>query len=425
MKKIIKGSFELSEEEAKNDYGLAKHLETNKVYEFRELSENENQDKNLEKYPELENKNLLSCKKEGNLIFFEKCNGGTLKNLIYYIYKLNYGVDYMDYMNEIQIQNIIKQILNGLECLHKTRKMYNAISTYNIYINFDDEKQFELEDPKYREYYQKFKTNDDMKYTIKIKYFISEKERKRAIDPDKIDSFRPDIYYNENLKYYLAPEILEKLDVDDDNINTIAADMWSLGIITYELLVGKKFFSYKANKIIDILDTIKAGLIPFKDNLCPSLQIIQFITSLLKLDPKERPTFDNIKNHKFLSEDPVKFDFMDFSLFKKNEKNEIILDIKEREPIYVYLKNTKMENKIDQSVLDKIEEDRLEMEIQIKNKIIDRYKNDFRDCENIKDSQIRTTNAEEIKNQLEQLQKEKYILEQKLEKIKNNKNILI
>lgn len=415
MKKIIKGSFELSKEEAKNGYRSAKHLETNKVYEFRELSENENQDKNLEKYPELENKNILSLKKEGNLVFFEKCNGGTLKNLIDNINNLNRGVDYMDYMNEIQIQNIIKQILNGLECLHKTRKMYNAISTYNIYINFDDEKQFELENPKYREYYQKFKTNDDMKYTIKIKYFISEKERKRAIGPD--------IYYDENLKYYLAPEFLEKLDVDDDNINTIAADMWSLGIITYELLVGKKFF-YKANKIIDILDTIKEGLIPFKDYLCPSLQIIQFITSLLKLDPKERPTFDNIKNHKFLSEDPVKFDFMDFSLFKK-ENNEIILDIKEREPIYVYLKNTTMENKIDQSVRDKIEEDRLELEIQIKNKAIDRYNNKIEDCRNIKDSQIRTTKAEEIKNHLEQLQKEKYILEQKLEKIKNNKNILI
>ena len=84
-----------------------------------------------------------------------------------------------------------------------------------------------------------------------------------------------------------------------------------------------------------------------------------------------------------------------------------------------------MENKIDQSVRDKIEEDRLELEIQIKNKAIDRYNNKIEDCRNIKDSQIRTTKAEEIKNQLEQLQKEKYFLEQKLEKIKNNKNILI
>ena len=70
MKKSIKGSFELSEEEAKKGYGFAKHLETNKVYEYRELDEKEIKDNNLEKYQELENKNLISCKKEGNLIFF-------------------------------------------------------------------------------------------------------------------------------------------------------------------------------------------------------------------------------------------------------------------------------------------------------------------------------------------------------------------
>jgi serine/threonine protein kinase len=335
-----------------------------------------------------------------------------LKNLIDNINNLNRGVDYIDYMNEIQIQNIIKQILNGLECLHKTRKMYNAISTYNIYINFDDEKQFELEDPKYREYYQKFKTNDDMKYTIKIKYFISEKERKRAIGPD--------IYYDENLKYYLAPEILEKLDVDDDNINTIAADMWSLGIITYELLVGKKFFS-KANEIIDILDTIKEGLIPFKDYLCPSLQIIQFITSLLKLDPKERPTFDQIKNLEFLKEDPVNFDFMDFSLFKK-PKNEVILNITEKNPIYVYLIGTTMENKIDISA-NEAEEQRLKIEIQINNRTIAQFKEKIKDLvENMKTTDYNLNQLEKIKNELEDLQKKNYDLEQKLKKLENNKN---
>ena len=195
--------------------------------------------------------------------------------------------------------------------------------------------------------------------------------------------------------------------------------MWSVGIITYELLVGKRL--YKGNNIIDILNAIKEGLISFPDNLCPSFQIIQFITSLLKLDPKERPTFDQIKNLEFLKEDPVNFDFMDFSLFKKVE-NEVILNIKEKDPIYVYLKGTTMENKIDISA-NEAEEQRLKIEIQINNRTIDQFKEKIKDLvENMKTTDYNLNQLEEIKNKLEDLQKKNYGLEQKLKKLENNKN---
>ena len=419
MKESIIGGFKLFEKGARNGVGFAKHLKTGKVYEYLELENNKINDNNLEKYQELKNNNLLLFKKEGNLIFFEKCNGGTLK---YFNSALHFDYDCME---EIKIQKIIKQILNGLECLHKTRKIYNAISPDNIYINFDNENPYELEAPKFKQYCQKLKENDDMNYTIKIKYFLSKEEREKGNkfeDPENIfyEEEKDKIYYYKNIKYYLAPEILENLNIDDDNLDTIAADMWSVGIITYELLVGKKL--YKRNNILDILKTIKEGLIPFPDNLCPSFQIIQFITSLLKLDPKERPTFDKIKDYEFLKEDPVNFDFMDFSLFKKVE-NEIILNIKEKDPIYVYLKGTTMENKIDISALNEAEEQRLKNEIQINNKIIDHFKEEIKNfVENMKTTDYNLIHLEKIKNELEDLQKKNYGLEQKLKKLENNKN---
>ena len=419
MKESIKGGFKLFEKGARNGFGFAKHLKTGKVYEYLELENNEINDNNLEKYQELKNNNLLLFKKEGNLIFFEKCNGGNLK---YFNSALHFDNDCME---EIKIQKIIKQILNGLECLHKTRKIYNAISPDNIYINFDNENPYELEAPKFKQYCQKLKENDDMNYTIKIKYFLSKEEREKANEFEDPENFfckeeKDKIYYYNNIKYYLAPEILENLNIDDDNLDTIAADMWSVGIITYELLVGKKL--YKRNNILDILDTIKEGLIPFPDNLCPSFQIIQFITSLLKLDPKERPTFDKIKDYEFLKEDPVNFDFMDFSLFKKVE-NEIILNIKEKDPIYVYLKGTTMENKIDISALNEVEEQRLKIEIQINNKKIDQFKEEIKNLvENMKTTDYNLIQLEKIKNKLEDLQKKNYGLEQKLKKLENNKN---
>ena len=418
MKESIKGGFKLFEKGARNGVGFAKHLKTGKVYEYLELENNKINDNNLEKYQELKNNNLLLFKKEGNLIFFEKCNGGTLK---YFNSALHFDNDCME---EIKIQKIIKQILNGLECLHKTRKIYNAISPDNIYINFDNENPYELEAPKFKQYCQKLKENDDMNYTIKIKYFLSKEEREKANEFDDPENFfckeeKDKIYYYNNIKYYLAPEILENLNIDDDNLDTIAADMWSVGIITYELLVGKRL--YKGNNIIDILNAIKEGLISFPDNLCPSFQIIQFITSLLKLDPKERPTFDKIKDYEFLKEDPVNFDFMDFSLFKKVE-NEIILNIKEKDPIYVYLKGTTMENKIDISA-NEAEEQRLKIEIQINNRTIDQFKEKIKDLvENMKTTDYNLNQLEKIKNELEDLQKKNYDLEQKLKKPENNKN---
>ena len=418
MKESIKGGFKLFEKGARNGVGFAKHLKTGKVYEYLELENNEINDNNLEKYQELKNNNLLLFKKEGNLIFFEKCNGGTLK---YFNSALHFDYDCME---EIKIQKIIKQILNGLECLHKTRKIYNAISPDNIYINFDNEKPFESEAPKFKEYCRKLKENDDMNYTIKIKYFLSKEEREKANkfeDPENIfyEEEKDKIYYYKNIKYYLAPEILENLNIDDDNLDTISADMWSVGIITYELLVGKRL--YKGNNIIDILNAIKEGLISFPDNLCPSFQIIQFITSLLKLDPKERPTFDQIKNLEFLKEDPVNFDFMDFSLFKK-PKNEVILNITEKNPIYVYLIGTTMENKIDISA-NEAEEQRLKIEIQINNKIIDHFKEEIKNfVEKMKTTDYNLIHLEKIKNELEDLQKKNYGLEQKLKKLENNKN---
>ena len=418
MKESIKGGFKLFEKGARNGFGFAKHLKTGKVYEYLELENNKINDNNLEKYQELKNNNLLLFKKEGNLIFFEKCNGGTLK---YFNSALHFDNDCME---EIKIQKIIKQILNGLECLHKTRKIYNAISPDNIYINFDNENPYELEAPKFKQYCQKLKENDDMNYTIKIKYFLSKEEREKANEFDDPENFfckeeKDKIYYYNNIKYYLAPEILENLNIDDDNLDTIAADMWSVGIITYELLVGKRL--YKGNNIIDILNAIKEGLISFPDNLCPSFQIIQFITSLLKLDPKERPNFDQIKNLEFLKEDPVNFDFMDFSLFKK-PKNEVILNITEKNPIYVYLIGTTMENKIDISA-NEAEEQRLKIEIQINNRTIDQFKEKIKDLvENMKTTDYNLNQLEEIKNKLEDLQKKNYDLEQKLKKLENNKN---
>ena len=395
------GSFGLSEMNAYNNYKFARHLESKKVHIYRELSKDEINDTKLEKYQEFNNKNLLPLKKEGNLIFLEICNGGTLNYFNNFLSFENYQLD------EIHIQNIIKQILNGLECLHKTRKIYNAISLSNIYINFDDEGPAELGNLRCKNYYKEFIKDDSINYTIKMKYFISTTERKKAIISKEND--------DEKIKYYLAPEILKNLDND---INPIAADMWSLGLITYKLLVGNRSLPFVDDNFEKILYKIKEGKILFPKDICPSFQIVQFIISLLKYKPEERPTFGQIRNHEFLTKKPENFDFMDFELLEKKLNMKVVCNLNEKVPIYKYLIKTTMDDKIDQSMKIEVEEEHLMMRLNIVEAEIKGYKLEEKEWENTKDGEKQ---REECIQMIKIKQLEREEINQKLEKIKKLK----
>ena len=394
------GSFGLSKtEEAFFDYKFARHLETKKVHIYRELSQDELSDNNLEKYKELGGENILSFQKEGNLIFFEYCNGGTLE-------QFNNYISFKEQLDEIQIQKIVKKILNGLESLHKARKIYNAPSLNNICINFENKAPPELGNNLsiFRKYYDELiEDNEDINYEIKIKYFISTSERKKFIESEENSD-------HQKIQYYLAPEILKN---NDDDTNPVAADMWSVGMITYKLLLG-------GNKL-DMLESPKNGYISFPNNLCPSFEIIHFITSLLKMDPKERPTFETIKNHDFLKRKPEEFDFLNLELISQTQNNgePIKLLLNKKFSIYKYLINTTMDYKIDKLMRFEIEKEfLLDKKITIE-KNIQNLKNQIEECRNLKNGH---KEEEKLNNLLIKCVNDFKLNEERLNNIQNNLN---
>ena len=394
------GSFGLSKtEEAFFDYKFARHLETKKVHIYRELSQDELSDNNLEKYKELGGENILSFQKEGNLIFFEYCNGGTLE-------QFNNYISFKEQLDEIQIQKIVKKILNGLESLHKARKIYNAPSLNNIFINFENKAPTELGNNLsiFRKYYDELiEDNEDINYEIKIKYFISTSERKKFIESEENSD-------HQKIQYYLAPEILKN---NDDDTNPVAADMWSVGMITYKLLLG-------GNKL-DMLESPKNGYISFPNNLCPSFEIIHFITSLLKMDPKERPTFETIKNHDFLKRKPEEFDFLNLELISQTQNNggPIKLLLNKKFSIYKYLINTTMDYKIDKLMRFEIEKDFLLDKKITFEKNIQNLKNQIEECRNLKNAH---KEKEKLNNLLTKCVNDFKLNEERLNNIQNNLN---
>ena len=85
---------------------------------------------------------------------------------------------------------------------------------------------------------------------------------------------------------YMAPEILNYQKYD------AKADLWSVGTIAFEMIVGKPPF--KANNHIELLKKIQAAqdVIPFPAALPVSREYKSFIRMLLKQDPLERASFE-------------------------------------------------------------------------------------------------------------------------------------
>lgn len=90
---------------------------------------------------------------------------------------------------------------------------------------------------------------------------------------------------------YLAPEILLKTG------HSYQVDVWSLGCIVYTLAVGTPPF--ETPDLNDTYKRIKENRYTIPTNLSPPLR--DFIESMLKAEPKERPTMTSILNDTYIT----------------------------------------------------------------------------------------------------------------------------
>jgi len=91
---------------------------------------------------------------------------------------------------------------------------------------------------------------------------------------------------------YMAPEILITRQYDGK------VDLWSLGVMFYEMLVGVVPFA--ADTIIELIDKINKWNPAIPSHIKISDPCKQLIFSLLKKEPKNRIDWDQFFNHEFL-----------------------------------------------------------------------------------------------------------------------------
>ena len=293
---------------------------------------------------EVQNENLVQffgIKEIDNKFFliFEYCNGGDLeKNL------KQYNEKYHKNINEQIIQKIIKDITNGLSCLHRNHIIHHDLKNGNILVCYE--------------------TNEDkenvnlLKATFKITDFgLSKKIEISSSPKDEFDTISERNSGNiSGTPSYIPPclikILMENLYKDNNIIENDAVDMWSLGILAYRLLFLKHpFLSKKDEKSSDgsrklylLYNEFKKGnyIIDLKDGPVKSVskEFIIFIDGLLKINQDLRNSSEECEYSRFVTRDFSKFHFLN----SENCSQEIDKELIGEEGMLIF--NIKNEKKI-------------------------------------------------------------------------------
>jgi fused-like protein len=91
---------------------------------------------------------------------------------------------------------------------------------------------------------------------------------------------------------YMAPELVQELPYNH------TVDLWSLGVIIYELFVGTPPFY--TNSIYTLIHLIVKDPVKFPENMSPEFK--SFLQGLLNKAPNERLTWPDLLQHPFVLE---------------------------------------------------------------------------------------------------------------------------
>ena len=232
-------------------------------------------------------------------IMMEFCNGGELsKNLEKYMMKNGTAFP------EELVQHFMRQIIDAFKYIHGKKIIHRDVKLDNILLHFEneeDKKNFNL-----------------MKAQVKI-----------------ID-FGFSCIYNEIKKSILGspinmdPLILKKLTDSTGATRELgydmSADIWSIGTICYEMLIGKSAFD--SNDIKELSDKIEKGAYKVPTNI--SAELVSFLNGMLQYEGKNRLNADQLSRHAFLTKDVKQFKKINLNeISNKIEDNQIEVDTHE------------------------------------------------------------------------------------------------
>jgi len=289
-------------------------------------------------------KKIINLKRTEKYIYLimEYCTGENLLS-----FNKNYYNSFNKNLSLKLIQFFVKQIIEGLsymarkKCMHRDIKLENIMLTLNKEFNEEEKERIEKLKKKLNSYdldliknikitqpyitnystnenelpsyYYLYKIGQNNNYNNLNEYEnMVEKYTIKIIDFDYIkqieDSQMTKSFYGSPLN--LAPEVWEIQYGNNCQGYKESADIWSLGIVIYNLMFNK--FPFTGNNFKKIYNNILNGKYYVYNQENISLELIDLINGLLKVDPNKRYNWDQIISHPFINIDYTKQNKFDF-----------------------------------------------------------------------------------------------------------------
>ena len=229
-------------------------------------------------------------------IVMEYINGGGLSDCLKKYMEKNNNKAFPE---EI-VQHLMRQIIDALNYLHKQKIVHRDLKLDNIMVNFDTKLDKE--------------NLNMMKATIKIIDFGF---------ATRLSAEKNDLTFSAvGSPINMDPIILKKFSNRKD-INTIGydekADIWSIGTVCYELLIGKAVFNAKTMN--DLVDKVQNGSYTLPKTV--SKEVVSFLNGMLQYDSKLRLSAEELSKHVFLTKNPADFIKMNTVRASKKQNTDI------------------------------------------------------------------------------------------------------
>ena len=203
----------------------------------------------------------------------EYCNGGGLSECLEY--HIN---QYHKAFSEEVVQYLMRQIVSAIRYLHGKRILHRDIKLDNILVKFDSEEDREK------------------KNMLKAKVKIIDFGFARYLDPKEL------AFSTLGSPINMEPGILRKLNKMENSRNygyDEKADIWSLGTICYEMLIGHCTFD--ASSMKELVSKVETGNYLLPTSI--SKEAASFLNGMLQYDPKQRLNAEKLYSHHFLTKD--------------------------------------------------------------------------------------------------------------------------
>ena len=213
-------------------------------------------------------------------IVMEYVNGGSLTDCLKK-YQLKYGKAFPE---EI-VQYLMRQIVDAIKFIHQRNIIHRDLKLDNIMVNFDNEND---------------KNNlNMMRAKVKIIDFGFATKLTPAKNNLAQTALGSQINMDPLFHNVMAKKVkyLKQLGYDDK------ADIWSLGTICYELLIGKTVFN--AETMNDLVQKVESGNYHVPTSL--SREVVSFLNAMLQYDGSKRLNADELSKQPFLVKDARNF----------------------------------------------------------------------------------------------------------------------